>query len=124
MKEEYKEALRVPKAILLCYILLLVIIGLALINQLGNHMEVAVPVYFVVLLSFIVPYFLSTNYPKIAGWLLILEGLVPIHIFLLILFNPYPIFGIPSKIVIGINLFLLMPMISGTWMINAIRKVH
>ena len=123
MKEEYEVALKGPKTILLCFILFLGIIGLALLNQLGNHMDVAGPVYFAVLFSFVVPYFLCKNYPKIAGWLLILEGIIPIHIFLLILFNPYPIFGIPSKIIIGISLFLLIPMISGIWMINAIRKV-
>jgi hypothetical protein len=124
MKKEYKEVLWGPRTFLLGIILVLGLPGLVIISMLGDHMVEAFLPYIAALLPFIVPYYLSLNYPKIAGWLLILEGIIAIHIFLLILLNPYPIFGIPRNIIIGISLFLLIPMISGIWMINAIRKIY
>jgi len=124
VKEEYEVALKGPKTILLIIISILGLLGLVILGQLGNHMEVAVPIFFAVLLPFVVPYFLSTNYPKIAGWLLILEGTIPILYFLLNLFNPIQVYGDTIIFFFGKFFLLLIPVSLGIWMIIAIRKIQ
>jgi hypothetical protein len=124
MKKDYKEVLWGPRAFLLGIILVLGLPGLVIISMLGDHMIEAFLPYIAALLPFIVPYYLSLNYPKIAGGLLILEGLIPILYFLVKLLSTFPI-NFESIILTSLIIIpLLIPVSIGMWMILAIRKIQ
>ena len=124
MNEELKNAIGGPKTSLLVIILLIGIPGLVILGELGNHLDAAFMIYLYSLLPFIVPYFLSMYYPKIAGWLLILEGILPILYFSLTLLSPSPRYENSIIILLVIALPLSILASIGIWMIVAIRKIQ
>lgn len=133
MQKEINDELWGPRYFLMGIIILLGLIGTGLINRLGNHLEVAVPIFFIALLPFVVPYILSYYYPVVAGWILILEVAIPFLFFIVktisfIINNQIrslDFFLLPNKLILISFLILLFGFLYsfiGIWMIKIYNR--
>lgn len=121
MVQDLKDALRIPRGLLLGIIIVLLIFGLSVLFRLGNHQDAGIPILFFALLPYVIPYFLSFNYPIIAGGILIFEGTIFTLLFIMIQF--YSVYSNDKEFNLTLGFFLLLLTIFlGIWMIVITRK--